>query len=183
MDTITTLIDHSCNRFGSREAILFKTGEEWQSTSYGTLGATSGKIAAALVETGFPPGTHAALLAPSSPGWVMAYLGILKAGGVIIPVDKELKSTELRHILTHCEAEVLFTDSDHLFSGKMAPSRMSHQGAGFCPLTVFFITRKYSRFHASPGTPLSFSIRPEPPGAPRGPCSATQTSCPIYAPP
>jgi len=114
MDTITALIDQSCNRFGAREAILFKTGEEWQSTSYGTLGATSGKIAAALLETGFPPGTHAALLAPSSPEWVMAYLGILKAGGIIIPVDKELKSTELRHILTHCEAEVLFTDNDHL---------------------------------------------------------------------
>jgi long-chain acyl-CoA synthetase len=44
----------------------------------------------------------------------MAYLGILKAGGVVIPIDRELKDIELRHILGHCEAEIVFCDGDHL---------------------------------------------------------------------
>lgn len=114
MDTITALIDHSCRRFSDRDALLHKSGGEWHTTSYGTLGAESGRIAAGLLHNGFQPGGHAALLAPSSPGWVMAYLGILKAGGVVIPIDRELKGIELRHILGHCEAEVVFTDTDHL---------------------------------------------------------------------
>lgn len=114
METITALIDHSCSRFSERDALLHKTGGVWRKTSYGTLGVTSGRIAAGLMQNGFQPGSHAALLASSSPRWVMTYLGILKAGGVVIPIDRELKGIELRHILGHCEAEVVFTDNDHL---------------------------------------------------------------------
>lgn len=114
MDTITALIDHSCRRFSAQDALLHKTGGEWQRISYESLGVISGRIASGLQQNGFQPGSHAALLAPSSPRWVMAYLGILKAGGVVIPVDRELKGIELRHILGHCEAEVIFSDYDHL---------------------------------------------------------------------
>jgi long-chain acyl-CoA synthetase len=114
MDTITDLIDHSCRRFSTRDALLHKTGGVWQKTSYGALGAISGRIGAGLLQIGFQAGSHAALLAPSSPEWVMAYLGILKAGGIVIPIDRELKGIELRHILGHCEAEIVFCDEDHL---------------------------------------------------------------------
>ena len=114
MDTITDLIDHSCSRFSARDALFHKTGGVWRKTSYGTLGAISGRITSGLLKNGFLPGSHAALLAPSSPEWVMAYLGILKAGGVVIPIDRELKGIELRHILGHCEAEVVFSDDNHL---------------------------------------------------------------------
>lgn len=113
MDTITSLIDNSCKRYDTRAALRHKTGGTWQTVTYKELGTISGQIAAGLQRHGFQPGTHAALLAPSSPGWVMAYLGILKAGGVVVPVDKELKGGELLHILKHSEAEVLFTDEDH----------------------------------------------------------------------
>jgi len=44
----------------------------------------------------------------------MAYLGILKAGGVVVPIDRELKSAELRHILSDSGARVLFTEHLHL---------------------------------------------------------------------
>ncbi|HEX9022393.1 MAG TPA: AMP-binding protein, partial [Geobacteraceae bacterium] len=47
---------------------------------------------------------------PSSPRWIIAYLGILKAGGICVPIDKELKSIELRHVLSDCEAGILFTE-------------------------------------------------------------------------
>lgn len=113
MDTITTLIDHSCRTFGARAALLQKNGGAWQATSYAALAMLAGQIAAGLQRHGFKPGRHAALLAPSSPEWVAAYLGILKAGGVVIPVDKELKGVELRHILGHSEAEVVFVGQDH----------------------------------------------------------------------
>jgi len=114
MDTITTLIDQSCHRFSARAALLHKTEGVWRNTSYETLGVSSGQIAAGLLHNGFQPAGHAALLAPSSPEWVMSYLGVLKAGGVVIPVDVELKGIELRHILSHSDAEVVFCDRDRL---------------------------------------------------------------------
>jgi long-chain acyl-CoA synthetase len=114
MDTITTLIEESCRKFDDHPAFVQKRGGHWQATSYGTLQATSDRIAAGLAESGFRPGDHAALLASSSPRWVMAYLGILKAGGVVVPIDRELKEIEVRHILSHSEVRTLFVDGDRL---------------------------------------------------------------------
>ncbi|MGD0845895.1 MAG: AMP-binding protein [Geobacteraceae bacterium] len=114
MQTIVEMIEESCRRFAGKAALRQKISDLWQEISYATLWTASEQIALGLKENGFKEGDHAALLAPSSPRWVIAYLGILKAGGVVIPIDKELKSTELRHILTDCDARVLFTDHPHL---------------------------------------------------------------------
>ncbi len=111
MCTIVNLIEESCRQFADKAALQHKIDGVWQDISYETLRTTSDRIAAGLQKNGFKAGDHAALLAPSSPRWVIAYVGILKAGGVIIPIDKELKSSELRHILTDCEAWILFTEN------------------------------------------------------------------------
>ena len=114
MDTIVTLIEESCRKYGDHTAFLQKRGGAWQETSYETLWSNSDRVAAGLRVHGFHPGEHAALLAASSPQWVMAYVGILKTGGVVVPIDKELKAIEVRHILSHGEVRALFVDNDHL---------------------------------------------------------------------
>ena len=114
MDTIVTLIESSCRQHGNRTALLQKRGGSWQATSYGELSAASDRICAGLAEYGVRPGERVALLAASSPFWLMSYLGILKTGAVVVPIDKELKEIEVRHILAHSEARVLFVDEDHL---------------------------------------------------------------------
>ena len=114
MDTIVTLIEKSCRHHSDRTALLQKRGGAWQETSYGALWSASDRFAAGLAEYGFRPGERAALLAASSPLWLTAYLGILKSGGVVVPIDKELKEIEVCHILAHSEARLLFVDEDHL---------------------------------------------------------------------
>ncbi|ABL01076.1 AMP-dependent synthetase/ligase [Pelobacter propionicus] len=109
MHTIDSLIRESCRINGDRPALRHKVGNSWREISYGALWELSDHIAAGLLKSGFRSGDHAALLAPSSPNWVAAYLAILKAGGVVVPIDKELKSAELRHILTNCHARVVFS--------------------------------------------------------------------------
>ncbi|HEY4743632.1 MAG TPA: AMP-binding protein, partial [Desulfuromonadaceae bacterium] len=111
MHTIDTLIRESCARYSEKTALRYKTAGTWHEISYGTLWTLSDRIAAGLLKSGFRAGDHAALLAPSSPQWVAAYLGILKAGGVAVPVDKELKNAELRHILGDSDARVVFSDA------------------------------------------------------------------------
>jgi len=114
MDTIVTLLESSCRQFGDRTALLLKREGSWQETSYRTLWSASDRVCAGLARHGLRPGERAALLAASSPLWLFGYLGILKAGGVVVPIDKELKEIEVRHILAHSEARVLFVDEDHL---------------------------------------------------------------------
>jgi long-chain acyl-CoA synthetase len=110
MHTIIGLLEESSRKFADKPALRHKIGGVWQDVSYGTLWETSDRVAAGLIKGGFKAGDQAALLATSSPRWVMAYAAILKAGGIVVPIDKELKSAEVRHILTDCAARVLFTD-------------------------------------------------------------------------
>jgi long-chain acyl-CoA synthetase len=110
MQTIVDQIEQSCRDFSSKAALRHKVGEVWEEISYSEVRIASNQISAGLSKNGFKAGDHAALLAPSSPRWVIAYLGILKAGGIAIPIDKELKSIELRHVLADCEARVLFIE-------------------------------------------------------------------------
>ena len=114
MQTIESLLRSRCETFAERTALRQKVSGHWQEISYRELWEGSGRIAAGLVQRGFQPGGHAALLAPSSIRWVESYLGILRAGGIVIPIDKELKNAELRHILTDCGARVIFTDHPYL---------------------------------------------------------------------
>ncbi len=110
MTTIDVLIEDACRKFADEVALRHKVNGIWQEIPYGSLWSQSDQLAAGLLKNGFRPGEHAALLASSSPRWVIAYLGILKAGGVVVPIDKELKSAELRHVLTDCGAVALFTE-------------------------------------------------------------------------
>ncbi|MDD2541909.1 MAG: AMP-binding protein [Desulfuromonadaceae bacterium] len=109
MQTIDSLIRESCQRYSDQPALRYKRAGVWHHMTYGALWELSDRIAAGMIKIGFNSGDHAALLAPSSPEWVAAYLGILKAGGVVVPIDKELKAAELRHILTDCDARIVFS--------------------------------------------------------------------------
>jgi len=109
MHTIDSLIRETCQKYSDKPAMSYKLAGSWHTMTYGTLWELSDRIAAGMIKSGFITGDHAALLAPSSPQWVAAYLGILKAGGVVVPVDKELKSAELRHVLTDCDARFIFS--------------------------------------------------------------------------
>lgn len=109
MHTIDSLIRESCQKHSDRPALCYKLAGVWQCMTYGALWELSDRIAAGMLKGGFNAGDHAALLAPSSPQWVAAYLGILKAGGVVVPIDKELKAAELRHILVDCDARFVFS--------------------------------------------------------------------------
>ena len=110
METIDQLIDQTCKRLASKAALREKQDGAWVETSYEQLAQQAEGIGAGLSATGFEPGTSAAILASPSSCWVSAYLGILKAGGVVVPIDRELKTTEIRHVLTDCQARVLFTE-------------------------------------------------------------------------
>lgn len=77
-----------------------KVAGRWIDYSYQHVWSSSDQIAAGLADWGLTPGERAALLAPSSPTWVTVYLGILKSNGVAVPIDKDLKQGELRHILS-----------------------------------------------------------------------------------
>lgn len=112
MSTIIELLQKSCINHPNKTALREKVNNVWASTSYTDLWQESDLIASGLQQLNIAQQSHIALLAPSSPRWVASYLGIMKNRCVAIPVDKELKRNELRHVLSDGAATVVFTTSD-----------------------------------------------------------------------
>ncbi|WP_321531633.1 AMP-binding protein [uncultured Desulfuromonas sp.] len=109
MSTIIELIQSSCQKHPNATALREKKNKRWQTLTYADLWRESDKVAAGLDQLGISQNNHIALLAPSSMCWITTYLGVLKQGGVVIPIDKELKQNELRHVLIDSEVNVVFT--------------------------------------------------------------------------
>jgi long-chain acyl-CoA synthetase len=112
--TIDLLIKETCTKFAAKTAVRCKIAGTWRGTLYRELWHDAERVAAGLQNWGMASGDRVALLAPNSPRWMSTYLGILHAGGIVVPVDKELKSGELRHVLADCGARALFTESSYL---------------------------------------------------------------------
>ncbi len=108
MQTIDQLIYTSCQQHHDKVALCHKHKNNWKELSYKKLWDTVEQLASGLHSLDIKDRAHVALLGPSSPRWVAAYLSVLRAGCVAVPVDKELKATELRHILNDSDAQAVF---------------------------------------------------------------------------
>jgi long-chain acyl-CoA synthetase len=77
--------------------------------NYGELNELSGRLAAGLAASGIVPGDAVALQLPNIPQFLIAYFGILKAGGVVVPLNVLLKAPEVAYHLRDCSAKALIT--------------------------------------------------------------------------
>jgi long-chain acyl-CoA synthetase len=71
------------------------------------------RIAEYLRSKGFSPNERAAVLGGNCPEWIFSYLGILWAGGVVVPLDARATPTEWTHLMNHSECRFLFAASEH----------------------------------------------------------------------
>ena len=114
MHTIDGQIMEVCFKFRTKKALEQKIGNTWQPLSYTELWQKSEAVVSGLQNFGIKKGDRIALLAGPSLEWVVAYLGILRSDAICVPVDKELKSGEIRHILADCSARIIFTEELYL---------------------------------------------------------------------
>jgi long-chain acyl-CoA synthetase len=106
--TIIETIEASCRQFPDNAAMKRKVNGVWKGLSFSEIHDIIEKLASGLRQIGMQENSHIALIGPSSPRWVIAYLAILRADCIVIPIDKELKATELRYILHNADAEAIF---------------------------------------------------------------------------
>jgi len=72
---------------------------------YSQLDRLSDAFAAALVAQGLKKGDRVAVLMANTPQYVLAELGIWKAGGIVASINPLYTGGELQHLLLECEAE------------------------------------------------------------------------------
>ena len=82
---------------GADDAIALECGAERM--SYARLREQVGRCAGAWRARGLAPGERVFVIAPDSIDWVVAYLGVIWAGGVAVGVNPRLPAAELAPIL------------------------------------------------------------------------------------
>ena len=106
--TLIDLID-GLDTWGDRPAIRVggetKVGE-W---SFADVYAMARRFGTGIIQAGLRPGDHVVLLAPSQPEWVIAALGVIHAGAVLVPVDHQLSDDLLGHVLNDCKPALVVT--------------------------------------------------------------------------
>ncbi len=90
-EPVWALLDRAAERFPRRAALHFYGA----SLSYRELREQADRCAAALAGLGVGRGTRVALYLVNSPQFVIAYFGVLKAGGTVVPVSPVYSSSEL----------------------------------------------------------------------------------------
>ena len=78
--------------------------------TYAELDDLTGRFAAALLERGVERGDRVAVQLPNVLEFLVAYYGILKAGGVMVPMNPLLTEPETAYLLGHSGARVHFDD-------------------------------------------------------------------------
>jgi len=69
-------------------------------------------VARWLYSKGIRKGDKVALTGKNSPEWAVAYLGIVFAGAVVVPIDYQLKSEETELLMRTARAKILFVDEE-----------------------------------------------------------------------
>jgi long-chain acyl-CoA synthetase len=76
--------------------------------SYAALDGASAHIAGLLRDHGFEPGDRVAIMLPNVPYFPVVYYGVLRAGGVVVPMNVLLKKREVAFYLTDPGVKLLF---------------------------------------------------------------------------
>jgi long-chain acyl-CoA synthetase len=77
--------------------------------TYRELDRASDRLASGLAAAGIEPGDRVALQLPNIPQFLVSYFGILKAGGVVVPLNVLLQAPEMAYHLSDSGARVLIT--------------------------------------------------------------------------
>jgi long-chain acyl-CoA synthetase len=76
--------------------------------SYAQLDDASARVAGLLRETGLEPGDRVGIMLPNVPYFPIVYYGVLRAGGVVVPMNVLLKGREVNFYLGDPEARFCF---------------------------------------------------------------------------
>lgn len=95
-------------KYGQNTAISFQQ----KTTTFAELDQISDRVAAGLSQKGISKGDRVALYCINGDAFAAAYLGIVKAGATVIPINLLLTAPEIEYILNDAEARgIIYFDS------------------------------------------------------------------------
>ena len=106
--TIPGVLERSARLYPDRKALVARLKEGDRATTYRELKDEVEHVASGLIALGLKRGDRVAILGPNSPEWAKAYLGILRAGGINVPLDSLLSNNELIQLTAKSNVRMAF---------------------------------------------------------------------------
>ncbi len=101
MLNLAVLLEDSARHHAERTAVVLGDTR----LTYAQVNAAANQVANLLAARGIRPGDKVALSCPNLPYFPIAYYGILKAGGVVVPLNVLLKGREIAYHLQDSQAK------------------------------------------------------------------------------
>jgi long-chain acyl-CoA synthetase len=105
LGSVPEILDGAAREFGDRPAVDFMG----RRGTYGELHALANRAAKGLQQLGVRPGVHVGLYMPNTPHYLVAFFGVLKAGGTVVNYSPLDAAQVLEHKIEDSETVMLVT--------------------------------------------------------------------------
>lgn len=109
-------LDNAAQKYPDRACTIFKGAV----ISYKEMNAITDHIAGALAAMGVKKGDRVGIFMPNTPQFVMAYFGILKAGGVVVATNPLYTPPEIEYQVNDAGVEIMFVMTNYYKTIKAA---------------------------------------------------------------
>ena len=121
-ENLARILTDTAEKHGDRTAVKLDDTE----LSYAAMNGATTHVAGLVKQKGIEPGDRVGLMMPNVPYFPVIYYGILRAGGVVVPMNVLLKGREVQFYLEDPEAKLLFAWGDF---GEAAETGAQESGA------------------------------------------------------
>lgn len=101
------MLELAVKEAGDKFAFKYKVGDKIKEITYKDFQNDTIYLGTALHSLGITD-NHIAVIGDNSYNWITVYLTVLKSNSVIVPIDKELPTSDIINVLEHSDSEVLF---------------------------------------------------------------------------
>ena len=105
LSSVQSVLEKAAERFGAQPALEFMG----KRIAYAELEALTNRAAAGFQKLGVAPGVHVGLYLPNTPHYVIAFFGVLKAGGTVVNYSPLDALHTLKHKIEDSETDFLVT--------------------------------------------------------------------------
>ncbi len=102
--TIIDLFNESVQKFPDNICLIY---EDYQFL-YSEVDILSDHLAVGLIQLGVRPGERVAIALPNIPQFIIAYLGILKVGAIVVAINPNYRPREIVEMINSSQAERIF---------------------------------------------------------------------------
>jgi long-chain acyl-CoA synthetase len=102
--SIIDLFNESIQKFPDNICLIYEDYE----FLYSEVDILSDHLADGLIQLGVKPGERVAIALPNIPQFIIAYLGILKAGAIVVAINPNYRPREIVEMINSSQAEAIF---------------------------------------------------------------------------